>query len=234
MPHTRKAQGISKVAVTISVLLHTIVIVGLFFLAARKGMLGQDLKKIAVTLVSTEKPPEQPKETPPDRPAEPPPKPTPQFEPQRVVAPEIVQKPAPPPQSEPLAVTPPAIAPSPIAPPAAAIPEFDFGGGQLVETSSDAKVLYKSYVEYTLLSNWKRPENVSDLNYVAEMEIAIDLAGRITESTWKTGSGDDLWDKSVRRAVSETKSVGRAPPRGFPAKMLVHFDVREQTETLIP
>jgi len=54
-------------------------------------------------------------------------------------------------------------------------------------------------VEYTLRSTWKRPEGVADVNYVAEVEVALDPAGHITSSQWKKGSGDTAWDNSVRQ-----------------------------------
>ena len=57
---------------------HGIIIGALIFVAAREGILGKDLKKIAVTMVPKEKPPEKPKEKPPEpKPEVVPPKPEP-------------------------------------------------------------------------------------------------------------------------------------------------------------
>jgi TonB family protein len=89
-------------------------------------------------------------------------------------------------------------------------------------------------VEYTLRSAWKRPEGVADVNYVAEVEVALDPAGHITSSQWKKGSGDTAWDNSVRQVVAQTKSVGRPPPKGFPEKVLVRFDVQVEADVLTP
>lgn len=228
MAYQRKEPKVSKLSAAISLVFHALIIGGLVFFAAREGMLGKQLKKIAVTMVPKETPPEKPKEKPPEK--------APDIKPQqelaKVEAPKAAQAP-PPEQRTAVPAAPTAVAPA-IAPPAAALPSFDFEGGKIVESSSDPKTLYKGYVEYTLRSSWKRPEGVSDLNYVAKVELAIDPAGRITGSQWKEGSGDTAWDNSVRQVVAQTKFVGRPPPKGFPEKVLVRFDVQAEADTLSP
>ncbi len=213
----------SRLSVVISLVFHAVLIAGLFFLAAREGMLGKELKKIAVTMVPKEKPPEKPKEKPPE------PKPEveqPKEEPAKipVAQPEITRN-APTPAPAATVAAPPAVAP-----PANAIPAFDFEGGKAVESSSDPNVLYKGYMEYTLRSRWNRPVDLDDANFVAEAEVSVDASGRLLGSVWKRGSGNVAWDNSVKKVLSETASIGRPPPKGFPEKVLVRFDVLAATE----
>jgi TonB family protein len=226
MAYQRRNQNGSKLSVVISTVLHALIITAVVFLAAREGMLGKQMKKIAVTMVPKEKPPEpKPEEKKPEeKPVEKPEEPKPVTEPPKVAA-------TPPPGTT--ATPPPSAAPA-IAPPAATVPSFDFEGGRAVETSNDPKVLYKGVMEYTLHSNWQRPEGVSDLSYVAEVEVGVDPAGRITGSEWKKGSGDLAWDNSVRQAIARTPSIGRKPPKGFPEKVVVRFDVQQETDVFAP
>ena len=44
------------------------------------------------------------------------------------------------------------------------------------------------------------------------------------------GSGDKRWDDSVKEVVAQTRVISRPPPKGFPPKFLVRFDV-ESTRT---
>jgi TonB family protein len=230
---------VSVLSTSISLLLHTLIVGGLVFYAAREGLLGKQLRKIAVTIVPPKEQPEKPREEltekPPDQ--------------AQVKAPDRISEPAPkepPPRVETAKAQPsragqpgsPVAAASPLtpvaAPPAAEMPAFDFEGGQAVDATANPEALYRGFVEYTLRSNWKRPEGVSDLSYVAEVEVAIDPTGRIRGSEWKKGSGNSAWDDSVRKAVAQTKALGRPPPRGFPEKLLVRFDVQAETEVLRP
>lgn len=226
MAYQRKVQKASKLSVVISVVFHALIIGGLVFFAAREGILGKQLKKIAVTMVPKEKPPEKPKEKPPEeKPEEKPPEQKPAAEPPKVAA-------TPPPAARTTSAAPP---PAAIEAPAAAVmPSFDFEGGRATSTGTGPHGIYKGYVEYTLRANWRRPDNVADLSYMAEVEIAIDPTGQITGSEWKKGSGDAAWDNTVRKALAATPSIGRKPPKGFPEKVLVRFDVQEETDVLTP
>lgn len=223
MTNRRKDKRTSRLSVVISLVFHGFIIGTLTFIAAREGILGKDLKKIAVTMVPKEKPPEE-------RPKEKPPEPKPETKepkpdlPQPVIAPRTeVAKVA--------TVSPPAAAASPAtAPPATTLPAFDFEGGKAVETTSDPNLIYKGYVEYTLRSRWNRPEGVADDNYVAEVEVALNRDGRIQGTTWQRGSGDVAWDNSVKKVLAETATIGRPPPKGFPERVLVRFDVQVATE----
>lgn len=221
MANRRKDKRTSRLSVVISLVFHGVIFGVLVFLAAREGLLGKELKKIAVTMVSKEKPEEKPKEKEPEpkpvveepRPDLPQPVLTPRTETPRVTAP----------------TTAPTAAPS-AAPAATALPAFDFEGGKQVETTSDPNVIYKGFVEYTLRSRWNRPEGLDDEKFVAEVELAIDPAGRVQGTTWKKGSGDTAWDNSVKQVLASVSSIGRVPPKSFPDKVLVRFDVQVATE----
>jgi outer membrane biosynthesis protein TonB len=221
----------SRLSIVISLVFHAVIILALAFFAAREGMLGEHLKKISVTMVPKEKPPEPPKE----KPAEPKPSPEPARNevPKTVPKPEIARAaPAPSRQSSAAASSAPTVAPS-VAPPPADIPSFDFDGGKPVESSSDPSVLYKSFVEYSLRSRWIRPEGVTDNSFAAEVEVAIGPEGRLRGVEWKQGSGNAAWDDSVRKVLAETASIGRPPPKGFPAKVLIRFDVEAAAATIV-
>ena len=164
--------------------------------------------------------------------SEKPKEPEPEPEPPKIEEPPKVAVAAPvaaPPRTD---TAPPAVAPA-VAPPAAALPSFDFGGGKVVETSSNPHVIYKGLVEYALRSRWNRPGDIADDNFVAEVEVAIDPTGRIAGSEWKRGSGDTRWDESIRKVIAQTGSVGRPPPKGFPERFVVRFDVQTQTEPIL-
>jgi hypothetical protein len=221
MSDRRRQKRTSRLSIAISLVLHAGIVAALFFLAAREGMLGKELKKIAVTMVPKEKPPEKPKEKPPE--------PKPDVEQPKPETPAVAQ--TPPPVTKPMSAPPPVSTAAPVAaPPPAAIPSFDFQGGKLVETTSDPNVLYKSFVEYTLRSHWNRPEGIADDSYTAEVELNIDAQGRLLSSAWQKGSGDPAWDASVKTAIAQTPSLGRRPPKGFPERIVVRFDVQAATE----
>jgi outer membrane biosynthesis protein TonB len=226
MAYQRRNQKGSRLSVVISTVLHALIIAAVVFLAAREGMLGKQMKKIAVTMVPKEKPPEPKPEDkkPEEKREEKPEEPKPVQEPPKVAV-------TPPPTTT---ATPPPSAVPAIAPPAAMVPSFDFEGGRAVETSNDPKVLYKGVMEYTLRSNWQRPEGASDLNCVVEVEVGVDSTGRIVGSEWKKGSGDLAWDNSVKQAIARTPTIGRKPPKGFPEKVIVRFDVQQEADVFAP
>src|SRR6516164_9403189 len=93
LPQTqkRKPRTPSKVNLLISLAFHTMILVALLYFAARQGLLGKAIKKIAVEMVK-EKPPEKPKE--PEKPKVEPPK----VEPPKVaIKTEVPREVAPPP-----------------------------------------------------------------------------------------------------------------------------------------
>ena len=212
----RKKRNSSKVNLMISLGFHALVVVVVLYFAARSGLLGKQLKKITVTMEKKEKPPEKPKEPP-------------KVEPPKVVEPpKIVETPK-------AAAAPPPAAPPVVAPPAAELPAFDFEGGKLVQSSSDPAQVYKGLLEYALRSRWNRPEDLADDDFVAEVEVAVDRAGRISDPKWLKGSGNRVWDDSVRSAIAATTTMTRPPPTNFPPRVTVRFDVMsEATDPILP
>jgi TonB family protein len=225
MIQQRKKSNSSKINLTISFIFHGLLILVVFFFAAREGLVGKKLKQLAVTMVPKEKKPEPAKE----KPAEPKTETakTDQAPKMAVPQPKAETAAAPPP---PAGDTAPAVAPA-----AASLPAFEFSdGAKAVETISDPNGIYKALIEHTLRSRWNRPEDIADETYVAEVELSVDAKGRVTDYHWLKGSGDKRWDDSVKAVVAQTKTISRPPPKGFPQQFPVRFDVEtSRTEPLI-
>lgn len=221
--HRPKKRHTSQVMLLISLTFHSIIVLGLAYFAAREGLLGKQLKKIAVEMVK-EKQPEKPKE-PEKAKAEPPKIESPKL----ATAPKIEAPRAP--VEAPKAVST-VTAPPVVAPPSVDVPSFVFEGGKTVESSSDPVTIYKSAIEFALFSRWDRPPDITDAAFVAEVEIAIDRSGAIKGFDWKKRSGHDRWDESVRKAVAAARSVSRPPPTNFPPRIIVRFDVQEQVDPI--
>jgi hypothetical protein len=214
----KKKKNSSKVNLTISFVVHALLVGALVYFAAREGYLGKKIQKISVQMVK-EKPPEKPKEPPKVEP--------PKVEPPKVVAiPKVVEPP-------PAAVAPPVVAPPTVAPPAADVPAFEFGGGKAVNSESDPVQLYKGYMEYELRAKWNRPDNLPDESYVAEIQVSVDRQGNLSRPVWQKGSGDATWDDSVKKVFREVTAIDRVPPTNFPAQVTIRFDVQEQTEPVM-
>lgn len=213
MIQKRTKRNSSKVNLVISFVFHGVLVAVVFYFAAREGMLGKKLKQLAVTMVK-EKPPEAPK-----------PK---QEEPKPETPKADTPKPAIPPPAQVAAAPPPAaasVAPA-VAPPTVSLPSFDFSdGAKEVSTVSDPTGIYKALIEHSVRSHWNRPEDLMDEKFTAEVEFTLDTKGVITASRWMSGSGDTRWDNSVKAAVAQVKSIGKAPPKGFPPTFVVRFDV---------
>ena len=224
MIQERKKTNSSKVNLTISFVFHGILIMVVFFFAAREGMLGKKLKQLSVTM-TREKKPEPPKEKPPEPKVESPK--TDQANKMNVPQPKVDMASAPPPAA---GLVPPAAAPA-----AVSLPAFSFSdGAKTVETISDPNGIYKALVEHTLRSRWSRPEDIADETYVAEIELNVDSKGRVADSRWLKGSGDKRWDDSVKSVIAQTKVISRPPPKGFPEKFHVRFDVEtSRTEPVL-
>jgi outer membrane biosynthesis protein TonB len=215
----RKKRNSSKVNLMISLAFHALIVVVALYFAARQGLLGKQMKKISIEMVKA-KPPEKPKE--PEKPkVEGPKMEAPKPEPAKVM-------------EEAKAAPPPVSSPPTVAPPAAELPAFEFEGGKAVETSTDPVHLYKGYLEYALRSKWQRPDNVADDQYVAEVEVAVDRQGAISNPVWEKGSGDTKWDDSVKAVFQVVRMLERPPPTNFPARVVVRFDVQEETEPVLP
>jgi hypothetical protein len=204
----RKKKNSSKVNLLISFIFHAVLLAVLLFFAARSGILGHQLQKISVQLI---KAPPKPKPPPPPR----------------VEPPKVVEQPkvAPKPVEEAKAPT---TAPPVTAPPATELPSFDFDGGKAVDTSSDPVQIYKGSLEYAFRSKWDRPNNLNDDAYVAEVQVSVSRDGEISNPQWEKGSGNTVWDASVRKAIAAVKSMDRPPPTNFPPQITIRFDVQEQ------
>jgi hypothetical protein len=214
-----KKKNSSKVNLAISAAVHGLLILLLIYFAAREGYLGKKIQKISVEMVK-EKPPEKPKE--PEKPkVEPPKVDQPKNEPPKYVEPAKSDAPA-------------SAAPPTVAPPAADVPSFDFEGGKAVNSESDPVQLYKGYMEYQLRSAWSRPENMDDDNFVAEVQISVDKQGNLSQPVWQKGSGNPVWDQSVKAVFNAVTNIDRRPPTNFPATVTIRFDVQEQTEPVMP
>jgi hypothetical protein len=206
----RKKKNSSRVNLLISFIFHAALVVVLLYFAARSGILGHQLQKISVSLI---------KEPPKPKPPPPPPRVEPPKEPPKVVS-------APKPVEE--AKAPTAAAPV-TAPPAQELPSFDFDGGKAVDTSSDPVQIYRGALEYAFRSRWDRPNNMKDDAYVAEVQVSVSRDGEISNPQWEKGSGNSVWDDSVRKAIAAVKNMDRPPPTNFPPHITIRFDVQEQT-----
>ncbi len=216
MIQQRKKRNSSRVNLTISFIFHGILILVVFFFAAREGLVGKKLKQLAVTMVPKEKKPEPAKE----KPAEPKPETAKTDQAPKVAVPQPRVETAAAPSSRAID-TAPAVAPA-----AASLPAFEFNdGAKAVETISDPNGIYKALIEHTLRSRWNRPEDIADDTYVGELELSVDAKGRVIDYRWLKGSGDRRWDDSVKAVVAQTKSISRPPPKGFPQQFPVRFDV---------
>src|SRR6266566_5450325 len=220
----RKTRNSSKINLIISAVFHGTLALLVFFFAAREGILGKKLKQITVTMVPKDKKPEPPKANPPEPKVEPA---KPAETPKTAVA-------AAPTKAE-TAAPPPADAQPAVAPPPASLAGFEFhDGAHEVQTTADPNGIYKGLVERALRSHWDRPENVKDDAFVAEVDLSVDPAGRVKGFEWLKGSGNVHWDDSVKVALSRTTIISRPPPKGFPEKFLVRFDVESlKTEDVI-
>ena len=209
-----------------SLAFHAAVIGFLGWMAAREGLRGLPLKKVTVNLL---------REAPPQKP---PAAEKPKIEPPKAKA-IPVSEPAPA-QKQSVAASPvSSSAPTPIpvsilaSPPPVDLPPLVFEDkGQAVQTSTDPSDLYRGYVEFSLRSRWNRPDDIDDAQYVAEIEIAVDPSGHVSEPRWKHKTGNARWDASVLDAITQTRKLNRPPPHGFPPRVTLRFDVLQTDERL--
>jgi len=209
----------SRINLLISFVLHVALVLVIFFFAARQGYLGNQLREITVQMIK-EKPPEQPK---------PPPKPP--VEIPRPEPPKVAETPKP--VEAPPTETPAATAPATVAPPAAELPSFDFDGGKPVVSSTDPVELYRSAMEEVFRSKWNRPQNMDDDRYAVEVQVSVQPDGQISDVQWEKGSGNAIWDESVRQAIASVRSMDNPPPTNFPPYVFIRFDVQEDTEPVL-
>lgn len=210
----RRKKNSSKVNLLISFIFHAGLVLVLLYFAARSGLIGNQMKKIAIEMVKIKKQPEKPKPPPP-----------PKIEPPKA-PPKIVQAPK-------LAMRAPPPAAPVVAPPATVIPSFGFSDGKTFNTSSDPVELYKGQLQYAFQSKWDRPENVDDEKYVDEIQVSVSRDGQISNPQWEKSSGNNTWDESVRKAIEAVTSMDRPPPTNFPPTVVIRFDVQEQSDSLL-
>jgi outer membrane biosynthesis protein TonB len=214
--YQRRKRNSSKVNLTFSVIFHSAIVLALFFFAAREGVLGKRFQTLAVIVAPREKKVEAPKPKPEEA------KIAPQKAPE---APKVAATLAPPPRAEAAAPSPAAEVAPAVAPEAVNVSGMDFSDGAREVQTGDANTVYKALVEHTLRSRWDRPEDINDENYVAEVELNLDPQGNVIGSRWLQGSGDARWDASVKAVIAGTKAISSRPPKGFPEKFNVRFDV---------
>lgn len=224
--HTRKKGNSAKTNLIISVVVHVIILAGAGYWAAHEGLLGDKMRELSVSLLDKNKQPDKPKD---DKPKE---------EVKKVDAAKLVQEKTaeataqklPPPPPPPAAVDP-GNAPPPPPPAMDTISLPDISEGIV---TSDPVISYKTFVEGQLRSKWQRPAemvaDMSDTDFVAEVDLHLDGYGKILSYDWLRGSGNERWDASVKQVLGATPSLNRSPPKGFPDKVTVRFDVVEEKE----
>ena len=220
--HQRRKKNTAKVNVTISLVIHLLIVAAGAYWAAHEGVLGKKLQELSVGLLPKDKKPDEAKKAEPKT-----------EEVKKVETAKPVEQ-----QARAAGPAAPKFVPPPdagagAAPPAALTIPGTFVFDKDALASGDVIQAYKQQVETILRSRWERPKDLQDLAFVAEVEMAVDSTGKVTGYTWKKGSGNQLWDDSVKQAIASTKSISRRPPPGFPDKFLVRFDVQQATEPLI-
>ena len=212
----KKRKNNSKTDLIISVVFHGVLIGTAFYFAAREGLLGKQVQKIAVEMVKEKKPePPKPKPEPP------------KVEPPKIEIPKEAPK-----YVEPKAA-PPSSAPPAVAPPAADVPSFEFEGGKTVNSERDPVLLYRGYMEYNLRTKWNRPEDMDDAKYVAEVAVDVDKQGNISHPTWLKSSGNAKWDQTVKDVFKVVQNIDRRPPTNFPPTVTIRFDIQEEAEPVL-
>jgi TonB family protein len=220
--HQRRKRNTAKSNLTLSIILHVILFGFAAWWAANEGMLGKKMQELSVLLVPREKKADKPVEKKAEQKAAEEKKvEETKTTPTKTTATETTAKTtAPPPPPPPVIDT--STAPPP-PPPAVDVGAFTFG--EEVLTGKSSLDNYKGVIEKALLGRWQKPSEGDDLNYVVEIELALDASGNITSLDWKKSSGNPKWDDSVKKALNGVKALPSAPPKGFPAKFVVRFDV---------
>jgi len=212
--HQPRKKNSAKVNVTISLVIHGLIFAAGAYWAAHEGVLGKKLQALSVLMVPKEKKEVEKKPEPKTETVK-----KEEVKPVETTAKNI----APPPKF----VPPPPVADVAAAPPAAVISGFSFNQDEI----NDKIGLYKQQVESVLRTRWERPTDVKDNDFVAEVEMRIDAKGNISGYDWKKSSGDKRWDDSVKKALAG--AINRPPPKDFPEKFVVRFDVQPATEPLL-
>jgi TonB family protein len=220
--HSRRKRNSPRTNLIISVVFHVILFGFGAWWAANEGLLGKKMQELSVLLVPKEKKPDKVAEKKPEvKPDEP--KKVEEVKTTQPKTTETVAKLPPPPAYIDTSTAPPP-------PPPVVDTGFTFGE----ETLNDPVEKYKGLIESTLLGRWNRPADVEDLGYVVEIEVSLDPQGKISGYAWQKGSGNKKWDDSVKQVLASVKGLPAAPPKKFPVKFTIRFDVtteREETVT---
>ena len=218
MSHARstRKKTTAKSSVTVSVIIHALIFLAGAYWAAHEGMRGQKMKDLSATIMDKEK-----KEVKKDEPKA--------EERKAAVAEEVKSIKAAAASTEKF------VPPAAVADVAAAVPPPVIDGSFIINQAviEDPVVSYKEQIETALRSKWQRPADVLDFGYFAEVEVSVDATGHLANTFWKKGSGDAKWDDSVKQALEKSKTFRRPPPKGFPERVLVRFDVQQETETTL-
>lgn len=205
----------SRLSWLLSLAFHILLVGGLFYFAARQGILGKQMRTLTAVAVPEDKKPEvqKPKEEV---------KPTAERREEARVDPRVAPQQA----TGNSATPPPAAADATVSAAAPAEPTdmvFDDGAAR-VKTVTDPIALFSGRVEYAFLSRWDKPEDLDDSQFVAEADVTLKADGTVAAAELRRPSGNPKWDDSVRNALGSVKAVGAAPPAGYPTKFLVKFD----------
>jgi hypothetical protein len=220
--HSNRKKNSAKVNLTISIVLHALVFAAGAYWAAHEGYLGKKIQELSLMLVPKEVKEEPKKEeakteevkkVEPVKPAE-----------IRRAIEETVAKAPPPP-------TPADLGNAAAPPPPTELPAFVFDTAG--DSKNDPVNIYCGQIEKAIRMKWQRPSDIDDLSYAAEIEVSLNATGKITAFDWKKGSGNKKWDDSVKLAMSQTTSLDAAPPKDFPNKFVVRFDVQPVAEQLM-
>ena len=218
--HARRKRNSPKVNLIVSVVLHVLLLGAGFFWAAHEGVLGDKMKTITADILRNEKKAQVKKSDTKTEEAK-------AEEVKKVVAEAKAVKAAVAAAGPTAAAPPPPAAAVTEAPPPAVVSEMVFGD----VVTADPIASYKNQVEAAFRNKWNRPPNMDDADFAAEVELVIDASGQVTGHNWMVGSGNARWDESVKQALSNLHSINRPPPKGFPEKFMVRFDVVSAEET---
>lgn len=87
--------------------------------------------------------------------------------------------------------------------------------------------LYAGLIEGRIKENWRFPQISNQLQLQAEVKIALDSQGRISKVNLIKSSGRDDFDRSILKAVEETKKLP-PPPRNDLKTITITFNLQEK------
>jgi protein TonB len=207
----RTKKGWSATTITVVVLIHLLLIYGLYRLSQSEYVRTLINVTKLVAVPEPEKPPEQP---PPEQPPEPTPEPAPLQEPTPAVKespPEPVEPAAPEDQS-------------------ATASEGDSASAPLVDSTpfaigkkGDGFSGYESILTASIQAVYQQPADLSDtVNYAVLCQLVLDEEGYVLTYKLLNSSGNAVFDRSAQQALSRLRQV-RPPPPGMSPTVVVKF-----------